>query len=525
MKKKNVNTVVPKKKKETTQHMTKWDSFTWSFLYSCANTENYKKTLSWILESNDNEKKLDTKDITVNDLFVLLTSKEQAKKILENKLHISKHWKNYIDEKTKKINIEWINYFNQLLHESIDFYERVFHEKLYDTYINKRSKDKSWKPICKNHEEVVKFLMYNSTSKRDSINRSHHCFLLKIMRALNDFNIHQKDFDYAQENFEIIKREHLLPQFKTKKDSFPENEKNINHMQLRTKTSISNKKPIYFTMDSRIKEKERVIIKMLSNSKYNSSKAIADIYGMRCKTKNKTDALLLLEYHWQNFPWEIDHKNLFGETYQEVKDFIKDIEKKYKLDPIFKKVLLKHIASKRKKTNSETKKNDKNYKDIKIKSTITDKFWNNQTLEIQIDLEWNRNECWLAHHGVYEVKAIIEAEVRWRWFTTMEKVEKYIEDSINKNINECEEDENPDILYLWWLSMEQKYQKLQNKDKEYYKNKAKKYIRDHIEFDFLKGQELKYPEKWIELYTTATQRNKFHNNKNKDMYPSEITRR
>jgi hypothetical protein len=30
----------------------------------------------------------------------------------------------------------------------------------------------------------------------------------------------------------------------------------------------------------------------------------------------------------------------------------------------------------------------------------------------------------------------------------MEKVEKYIEDSINKNINECEEDENPDILYL-----------------------------------------------------------------------------
>jgi ppGpp synthetase/RelA/SpoT-type nucleotidyltranferase len=122
------------------------------------------------------------------------------------------------------------------------------------------------------------------------------------MRALNDFNIHQKDFDYAQENFEIIKREHLLPQFKTKKDSFPENEKNINHMQLRTKTSISNKKPIYFTMDSRIKEKERVIIKMLSNSKYNSSKAIADIYGMRCKTKNKTDALLLLEYHWQNFP-------------------------------------------------------------------------------------------------------------------------------------------------------------------------------------------------------------------------------
>jgi hypothetical protein len=43
--------------------------------------------------------------------------------------------------------------------------------------------------------------------------------------------------------------------------------------------------------------------------------------------------------------------------------------------------------------------------------------------------------------------------------------------------------------------MEQKYQKLQNKDKEYYKNKAKKYIRDHIEFDFLKGQELKYPEK------------------------------
>lgn len=525
MKKNNSTPEIPKQQKKKNQYMTKGDSFTWSFVNCNQNTESYQEIIWSILELNESKKKLETKDITVNDLFVLFVDEKKANKILENKLHISKHWKNYIDEKNKKLNQQWILYFNELLHEGIDFYENVFHEKLYSTYINKRSKDKSGKPICKNHEEIIKFLTYNSNNKRDDINWSHHCFLLKIIRALNDFNIHQKDFCYAQENFEKIKRNTLLPQFKTNKNKFPENETNINHMQLRTKTSVSNKKPVYFTMDSRIKEKERVIIKILSNSKYNSSKAIADIYWIRCKTKDKFDALLLLEYYWKSFPGEIDHKNIFWETYQEIKDFLKDIEKEYKLDEDFKKVLLKHVASKRKKNSSNEKKNNKDYKDVKIKSILTDEDENNQTIEVQIDLEWNRNECWLSHHGVYEVKAIIEAAVRWRWFTTMKKVEKYVEDAINKNINESQIDENPNILYLSWFSRDQIFHELTNKEKEYYKNKTQKYICKNIEYEFLKWQELKYPEKWIELYTTETQRDKFHNNKNEDMYPSNISRR
>ena len=104
-------------------------------------SKNYQNLLQNLLDQ-DNDQQVDTKEITVNDLFSFIVTEEQATKILGNKLHISKHGKHYLDETTKKLNKEGIDYFNQILHESIDFYERVFHEQLYNTYKKNRSKDK-----------------------------------------------------------------------------------------------------------------------------------------------------------------------------------------------------------------------------------------------------------------------------------------------------------------------------------------------------------------------------------------------
>lgn len=547
VKKKEIVVPVSKCKKETKQYMTKGDSFTWSFVNNSTNTENYKAAISWILEPNESDKKLETKDITVNDLFALTISEEQANKILENKLHISKHDKTYIDESTKRLNTEWINYFNNLLHESIDFYERVFHEKLYDTYIKKRSKDKLWRPICKNHEEVIKFLTYNSKSKSDDINRSHHCFLLKIMRALNDFNIHQKKFDEAQKNFDEIKRKQILPNFKTPQGKEADKIENINHLTLRTSSGISNKDIVFFSMDSRIKEKERIIVKMLSNSKYNTSRTIQDTYGIRntvrrtikvdkkssnhdtTKEENeeyKKKAILLLEYYRKMFPAEIDYKDLFGNNQDDVKELIIDIEKKYQLDETFKEMLLNSIKPKKERTGRSERKSGQNYKEVKLKPIIKDVNGKYHPVEIQIVIEGNSNDSWTSHHGIYEVKAVIEAEVRWRWFTTLEKIRLYINDVIERNIKECWDTENPDILYLWWLDRNQKYKDLWIQQKEYYKWRTFDYIFDHIKNDFLRWQELNYPEKSKErIYTTKTQREKFHDKKNEDMYPSDISRR
>ncbi len=543
MKKKRDIVVPPSKcKKESKQYMTKRDCFTWSFVNYSTNTEHYKTVISWILEPNESDKKFETKDITVNDLFALMISEEQVNKILENKLHISKHEKKYIDENTKKLNTEWMNYFNNLLHESIDFYERVFHEKLYDTYIKKRSKDKLWKPICKNHKEVIKFLMYNSKNKSDDIYRSQHCFLLKIMRALNDFNIHQKKFNEAQKNFDEIKRKQILPNFKTPQGKEANKIENINHLTLRTSSGISNKDIIFFSMDSRVKEKDRIIVKMLSNSKYNTSKTIQDTYGIRntvrrtikgdkkstlnhttTKQENeeyKKKAILLLEYYRKMFPAEIDYKDLFGDNQDEVKELLTDIEKKYQLDETFKEMLLDSIKPKKERTGKSERKSGENYKEVKLKPIIKDEYWKYHSVEIQIIIEGNTNESWTAHHGIYEVKAVIEAEVRWRGFTTLDKIKLYINDVIERNIKECWDDENPDILYLWWLDRNKKYKELSSEEKAHYKSKTFDYIFNHIKNDFLKGQKLNYPD----LYTTKTQREKFHNKENEDMYPADISR-
>ncbi len=495
------------------------DSFTASFVNHSTNSEAYKTMAGKLLNEQSSCENFKTIEASTWDLFNLLLNPEQAYKLLKNKLNFNKHNKNYIDTNNKKLTPEWVKYFNQILNESIDFYERVFYEKLYISHTKSRNKDKKWKIKLKNHEEVVSFLMYNTNTKHSAINRSNQCFLLKIMRALNDFNIHQKNFNFAEENFDKIQREYMLKKFKTQKDKYPENKKNIKHLSLRTQSSRYNTTPIYFTLDSRTKSKDRIIIKNLCNSKYNSSSVINDIYGFRCQVKDEIDALRLLEYYWITFGGKIYHKNIFWTNPTEIDKLIFESEKTQTLNPKFKKFLLENIKT----DSSNKKKNSKNYKDVKIVSEIEDQTWEKQKVEIQITLEWNNNDSWTAHHWVYEIKALIEAEVRWRWFINMEKIKLYIKDVVEKNISECVKNgDNPNILYLWWFSREQDFSKLSKKDQEYFINRTEDYIRKYIENDFLDWYELKYPEKWKNLYTTETQRNKFHNTKNKDLYPAGI---
>ena len=72
-------------------------------------SKNYQNLLQNLLDQ-DNDQQVDTKEITVNDLFSFIVTEEQATKILGNKLHISKHGKHYLDETTKKLNKEGIDF-------------------------------------------------------------------------------------------------------------------------------------------------------------------------------------------------------------------------------------------------------------------------------------------------------------------------------------------------------------------------------------------------------------------------------
>lgn len=431
----------------------------------------------------------------------------------------------YFDRKNNIITTQGINHINQILNDSINYYQEYLLRSIWQAFVQKRNKNKLKNPqiSLRNTEDVLSFLDAAMSWANSNADRQIYCSILKISVWRHEYKEHEKAFSDAENNFKEIKQDHFFPYFydnKSKEIDYNLYKKcfdqpwDCDYVQLQTKPQIWNKAPIYFKSSRRIKDSKKIILKMLWDRKYDNLKAVHDIYGIRNVVNNVRDGLFLLEYLWVNVlgkKWEIVNKWFLDE---DVNGSI-DIVNKHKndLDPDFYRILMMNLENEKSKLLNWRKdgKNSKNYRDIKIRWRL-----GNKKVEIQINLAGNKNEKWLSHHLIYTAKAKITTMIRLQSYIPQSIIYRYIGEAVEENIKE---DSNiwkiPELLLLWWYKWNGKNISIQDK-----KNSIEKI------FHYLLEEEksfLALDIPWRQhghIYTNLEQWNEFHQNEDySQMYP------
>lgn len=445
----------------------------------------------------------------------------------------------YFDRKKNLITQSWINYINQLLNDAVDYYQEYLLRSIWIAFIQKRNKKKSnpSKISFKNTQDVLEFIDATTSEKNSKADRQIDCSLLKIAIWLHEDKQHEKELSDAENKFKEIKEKYFFPYFydykwqEINQDLYKkcfELPWDCDYVQLKTKSDISNKLPIFFRSSWRIKDPQKRVLKIISNRKYTSIDSIHDNYGIRNEVNNTKDALYLLEYLRVNIfnkKWDIVDKKIFVTDFK--KDEDKQIEEsmdfinihKNDLDPDFYNYLIWYFSDEKAKKEDEKKdpkkefRSNKDYRDIKIKWKL---WW--KKVEIQISLVNSKNEMGFSHHYIHDAKRKISAMVRLQSYIPESIIYRYIYEAIEKNI---QEDtliwRKPELLILWWYKWDDK--KILHEDKQ---NAAKK-IFEHL----LKNQKsfVKLDLAWKQhssIYTTIDHRNAYHQDNNKKLSPDKF---
>jgi len=442
----------------------------------------------------------------------------------------------YFDRANNIITPSGINYINQLLNDAIDYYQDYLLRSIWTAFIQKWNKKKSNPPkiSLQNTNDALEFIDATTSEKNSKADRQIDCSLLKLAVCIHEYKEHEKEFSQAEKKFKEIKEDNFFPYFydsKGKEIDYDVYKKcfetpwDCDYVQLQTKSWFSNKKTIFFNSSRRIKDRQKIVVKMASNRKYWSIDAIHDIYWIRNEVNTKEDALFLLEYlrlYVFKKTWNIEDKKIFvtsnkqteEEKINESIDFIN--RHKGNLNEEFYSYLITYFTKEKSKINENSnKKNAKNsqdYHDIKIKW----KLWL-KNIEVQINMVNSKNERWYSHHYLYDAKTKIQALTRLQSYISEPLIKRYIKEAIEKNIQEdvsiwCK----PELLMIGWYKWDPK--KITTQEK----NGVVQKIFDHFlikEKFFIK---LDLPGRQHDLiYTTIDNRNAYHNdNEYKKLYPN-----
>lgn len=441
----------------------------------------------------------------------------------------------YFDRKNNLITPSWLNYINQLLNDAVDYYQNYLLRTVWKSFIQKWNKKKINPPkiSLKETKDVLDFLEATSSEENSKADRQIDCSLLKISLWLHQYKSYESELSQAESKFKEIKEKHFFTHFYDEKDKEIDYDLykkcfdqpwDCDYVQLQTKPVESGKSTIFFKTSWRIKDPQKIVLKMLSNRKYDSLDAINDIYGIRNEVGSRKDALLLLEYLRKNIfekQWEISDKNIFVtdlnkselEQIQESIDFI--ISQKNELDSDFYEYILSHFQKQKEKIQKSYSKkdsnNNKNYRDIKIISKL---WW--KKIETQINLINNKNERAYAHHLLYDAKAKIATLVRLQSYISEPLIKRYIKEAIEKNIYaHTDHKKIPELLQLGWFKWN--YQKITETEKIAVINKIFLHMYQN-EMSFIK---LDIPGRQHQaIYTTIDHWNAYHYNTDyKNIYP------
>lgn len=462
-------------------------------------TSSDKNWESWSLLDIFNTKELSKHNFSfiLNEMFSKLEKKT---------------WVILFDRKKAECTEEWIKYINLLLNESLNFYTNYLLRNVWTSFIKKWSKN--WDKIeLKTNKEIRDFFTHSSQNKNPSATRQIHCSLLKIAYAINDTKVNEDKIKKAEEEFWEIKKNMFFSNFYNYKDqeaaeTIKNDENNFRYIKLATKPEKSLKNKIFFNCARRVKKEEQILVKKISDHKYNSIDVIKDIYWIRNEVKSKEDALFLLEYiriNVLNKNWDFSHKNIFWDSLEISKRFIRQYA--WELDPEFYAKLYRYLDK-----DTITWKNNKDYKDVKIRGNL---WWH--ACEIQINLVDNKNETWYSHHLIFDCKKKIRALSRLQWYVPHSIIHRYIKEAINNSIKEAEKFWwFAELVSLWW------YNWPTDKITEIDKENAQKNIFNYLlkeEKDILK-LEIPWVNKNLKYYTSRSIRNYFHKDwKHISLYP------
>ena len=420
-------------------------------------------------------------------------------------------WETLFDRNKAECTPEGIKHINIILNESLSYYTNYLLRTIGPSFVKKRNKNNNSNAIeLNNTKEVRDFFSHSTNKKNPTATKQIHCSLLKIAYAINDIKTHEKEINKIEEEFWKVKEKMFFNNFLDNKwidiaESLNNNEDNFRYIKLQTKCEKTNSKPIMFTCAWRVKRKDQILVKEISDPKYDSMWAIHDIYGIRNEVTNPEDALFLLEYIWvhiANKKGEISYKNIFWPT-EDAKEFIKSYASE--LYPEFYIKLYNSL-------DNDKKHGNKKYKDIKLRTKIA---WHNT--EIQINLVDNKNETGYAHHLIFDCKKKIRALSRLQGYIPHSIVHRYIRNAIEKSIEEAEK-------YWWkaelvWLGgyhwsikkiTEEHIKKAENKIFDYLLNKEQDIVKLNIPWA---NNNLNY-------YTSRSNRNYFHKEKDiVSLYP------
>lgn len=371
-----------------------------------------------------------------------------------------------------------LEYISSVVQEAIDFYQRFLLRTIDSSLIQK------WKSqqhiTFKNTQEVVDFLSQATKSKNKDTMRQMYCSLLKIMYSVHYMKQNPQIFQ-KEKLFEKIIAEHLFSHLNDKNnhtiksDFINQSIKSYDNISLTTKPEILNQKPIHFKSSGRIKENNKILVKLIGNPKYDDIEAIKDIFWTRNEVKSKTDGIMLLEY----FSFVLFHHHCEIKN----KGFIIPEEcfeiKKYLSEEFYEKLI--HSLD----PTRTAWKTHIDYKDIKLIGKI-----NNEEIEIQIVLVNNKNESWYAHHGIYDCIKRIECLVRIQWYITETMINRYILNAIDTYKN--------DLTPLW----------------------AKNIFEYFLNEKTLVKMSIPDQNNTVRYYTTLERRNEFHQEWSQGLYPA-----
>lgn len=423
-------------------------------------------------------------------------------------------WIILFDRNKAECTKEGIQYINTIINEALEYYNNYLLRNVGSSFVKKWNKNKNSDKIeLTNTKEVRDFFSHSGSQKNPSATRQIHCSLLKIAYAINDIKTNEEKIDKAEKEFWEIKQNMFFSHFLDYKgnnasENINNEENDFRYIKLQTRCEKSLKWNILFNCAGRVKRKEQILVKELSDPKYDSVEVIKDIYGIRNEVKTKEEALLLLEYiriHVLNKSGEISYKNIFGEWLEESQNFVR--ENASKLDPDFYAEIYKSL------NEDITKwKNNKDYKDVKIRGNLG---WH--SCEIQINLVDNKNETGYAHHLIFDCKKKIRALSRLQWYIPYSIIHRYIREAIDKSILEAEKYwGNAELVSLWWYNWSMK--KITDEHKKNAENKIFNYLLNK-EQDIVKIN-IPGANNNLNYYTSLSNRNYFHKEeKNLSIYP------
>lgn len=452
----------------------------------------------------------------------------------------------YFDRANNLVTPSWINYINELLNNAVDYYQDYLLRSIWTAFVQKWNRKKSNLPKIsfKDTKDILDFIDATTSEKNSKADRQIDCSLLKISVWLHEYKEHEKEISQAESKFKEIKEDNFFPYFyddKWKEIDYDIYKKcfetpwDCDYVQLQTKSWLSNKPTIFFNSSWRIKDPNKIVLKLLANRKYDSIDTIKDIYGIRNEVKTKEDALFLLEYlrlHIFNKTWNIVDKNIFVtnnnqteiESLNESVDFVNrhrnnlDEEFYNYLTNYYEKEIIKIQEKMTKTSEKKISKNSKDYNakdyhDIKILWKL---WWKN--VEVQINMVNSKNDRWYSHHYLYDAKTKIQALVRLQWYISESLIKRYIKQAIDKNILEdWSIGKKPELLTLGWFKWD--YKKISIEEKNAVIQKFfNHFLLDPNEKFFFK---LDIPGKQHnQIYTTKDNRNSYHYDEEyKKIYP------